>query len=93
VPHWQAVAVGLLVDWNTVFADYNSQVDWPGTHVWRELAAAFPQAMLVHSVRPEDLWWNSFSKTIGKRGATYQQLPLLPHITQMMDAVLEMIGK
>ena len=93
MPHWQAVVVGLPVDWNTVFADYNSQVDWPGAHVWRELAAAFPLAMVVHSVRPEDLWWNSFSKTIDKLGTTYQQLPLLPHITQMMDAAFEMIGK
>lgn len=40
VPHWQAVAAGEAVDWELVFAGYRSQIDWPGAHVWRELAAA-----------------------------------------------------
>jgi Sulfotransferase domain len=92
VPHWQAVAAGNPVDWNTVFAGYNSQVDWPGAHVWRELAAAFPNAKVVHSVRPAEAWWDSFSKTIGKLGVNYKQIPVPPHIKNMMDAAFEMIG-
>jgi Sulfotransferase domain len=92
VPHWQAVAAGRTVDWNEVFAGYASQVDWPGAHVWRELAAVFPQSKVVHSVRPEESWWNSFSLTIGKFFATYRQMPLPTHVHAMADAGMEMIG-
>jgi hypothetical protein len=53
VPYWQAVAAGKPVDWNEVFRGYRAQVDWPGAHVWRELAVAYPEAKVVHSVRPE----------------------------------------
>lgn len=69
-----------------VFAGYRSQVDWPGGHVWRELSVAFPLAKVVHTVRPGDVWWNSFSRTIGKLGANYKQMPLPPHIRDMLDA-------
>jgi len=35
VAHWQAIAAGRQVEWNEVFAGYNAQIDWPGSHVWR----------------------------------------------------------
>jgi len=92
VPHWQAIAAGKPVNWDEVFAGYKSQVDWPGAHVWRELSIAYPQAKVVHSTRPAEQWWASFSKTIGKLFVTYKNMPLPPHITAMMDAAFEMIG-
>ena len=55
VPHWEAVAAGSPVDWDAVFAGYRSQVDWPGAHVWRELAAYYPESKVVLSIRPESL--------------------------------------
>jgi hypothetical protein len=79
------------VSWNAVFAGYRSQVGWPGAHVWRELSEAFPQARVVHTVRPEDAWWNSFSRTIGKLLATYRQMPLPQHIRDILDATLKMV--
>lgn len=91
VAHWQAVAAGEAVNWDAVFAGYRSQVDWPGAHVWRELSEAFPQARVVHTVRPEDAWWNSFSRTIGKLFATYRGMPLPPHIRDILDATLKML--
>lgn len=93
VVHWQALAAGEAVDWNQVFAGYRSQVDWPGAHVWRELADAFPQAKVVHTVRPEDEWWDSFSRTIGKLMSTYRTIPLPPHICAILDAWGELAGK
>jgi hypothetical protein len=62
-------------------------VDWPGAHVWRQLAAAYPQAKVIHTLRPEDAWWNSFSATIGKLLEIYKQLPAPPHVLAMMDAM------
>ncbi len=86
VAHWQAVARGDAVDWDEVFAGYRSQVDWPGAAVWSALAEAYPDAKVVHTVRPDDLWWSSFSKTIGKLMARYRDLPLPPHGRDMLDA-------
>lgn len=93
VPYWQAVAEGRPVDWREVFAGFGSQVDWPGAHVWRELAAAFPEAKVVHSVRPEDAWWKSYSATIGKFIATYKDMQLPPHIRDMVVAAESMIAE
>ncbi len=93
VQHWQAVAAGDTVDWNTVFEGYHSQIDWPGAHVWRDLSETFPNAKVVHSVRPEESWWNSFSKTIGKFLATYKEMPLPPHVSAMADAMMEVIAR
>ena len=39
VAHWQEIAAG-------------QPVDWPSAHVWRELSAAFPEAELIHTLRP-----------------------------------------
>lgn len=93
VPYWQAMAAGKPVDWNEVFAGYKSQVDWPGAHVWRELAATFPDAKVVLSVRPEESWWKSFSQTIGKFLTTYKEMQLPPHVSAMVEATEEFIAK
>lgn len=93
VAHWQALAAGKPVVWDRVFAGYRSQVDWPGAHVWRELAEAFPEAKVIHTVRPEEKWWASFDKTIGKLMARYGDLPLPPHIRDMLTAWNELAGK
>lgn len=91
VSHWQAIATGKPVEWDDVFAGYTSQIDWPGAHVWRELAARYPDAKVIHSQRPDDLWWASFSKTIGKLMSISATLPLPPHMRSMMDAAEIMI--
>ncbi|MGC9993114.1 MAG: sulfotransferase family protein [Candidatus Cybelea sp.] len=87
VTHWRAFVAGEPVDWGDVFKGYHAQVDWPGSHVWRELAAAYPDAKVIHSVRPEDAWWNSFSATIGRLFLNYKEMPLPPHVTAMMEAM------
>ena len=66
LPNWQAAADGQEVDWDKVFAGYNSVVDWPGAHYWRELADIYPESRILLSVRPVDRWWESFSGTIKK---------------------------
>jgi hypothetical protein len=91
VPHWQAVAAGRPVMWDDVFAGYRSQVDWPGAHPWRELAAAYPDARIVLSVRPEEAWWKSFSATIGALRDAPERTMMPPHIDAMLDAGFELI--
>lgn len=93
VTHWQAVRDGRPVDWPRVFDGYGAQIDWPGAHVWRDLAEAFPQARVIHSIRPDDAWWASFSKTIGKLLTVYRDMPLPPHVRDMMEVAEEIIGQ
>ena len=92
VPHWQAVVAGRPVNWDEVFAGYRSQVDWPGAHVWRELAAAYPQAKVIHTVRSEEQWWKSFSNTIAALLTSSDPGPAPPHIRTMMEVAAQFIG-
>lgn len=84
VARWQAVARGDAVDWDDVFDGYRAQVDWPGAAVWRDLAQAYPRARVVHGERPEDIWWASFQKTIGKLMTVYEDMPMPPHVKDML---------
>ncbi len=93
VPHWQAVARGESPDWSAVFDGYGSQVDWPGANVWRETMEAFPDAKVVLSVRPPEKWWASFDKTIGKLTDRYPSMELPPHIREILDMNLALIGE
>lgn len=89
--HWDALAAGQAVNWAEVFADYSSQVDFPGAAIWSELAIAFPNARVVHTERPEDEWWASYSNTIGKFFAVRESLPVPPPIAAIfatMDRLL-----
>jgi hypothetical protein len=89
--HWDAIAAGGEVDWAEVFAGYPAQVDFPGAAVWHALSVAFPDARVIHTERPEEDWWASFSTTIGKFFARRESLALPPPIaaiSQTMDRLL-----
>ena len=64
LPYWQAAAAGEAVDWHAALEQFRSAVDWPACHYWRELAAIWPDAKIILSVRPEEKWWDSFCNTI-----------------------------
>ena len=64
VPVWHAAARGEPVDWFTLMNGYAAAVDWPASAFWPELAAAFPDAVLVLSTRSAESWWKSASETI-----------------------------
>ena len=67
LPYWQAAARGELPDWDRVFAGYRACVDWPSVRFWREIAAHFGAAKVVHSVRPAEAWIRSVHATIYPR--------------------------
>jgi Fe-S-cluster formation regulator IscX/YfhJ len=66
VDFWLAIARREKVDWHAVFAGFRAAVDWPSCNYWRELAEAFPDAKVIHTTRPEEEWWRSFSRTIAE---------------------------
>jgi hypothetical protein len=60
------VAEGRPVDWHRLFDGYGSAVDFPASVVWEELLEAFPDAKVLHTVRPADRWYESTVETIGR---------------------------
>jgi hypothetical protein len=85
--HWKTIFSGDEVDWAEVFEGYTSQVDWPGAHVWHETSIAFPEAKVIHTERPEEAWWASFSTTIGKFFEISDRVPLPPHMADIMTTM------
>ena len=64
LPYWQAAARGELPDWDEVFANYQSCVDWPSARLWREIAAHYPDAKVILTLRDADKWFASMHATI-----------------------------
>jgi hypothetical protein len=57
VPTWHAAIRGEPVDWQPVLGYYEAIVDWPGAGVWRQLAAAHPDAPVLLSTRRDAATW------------------------------------
>ena len=64
LPYWQAAARGELPDWDDVFADYRACVDWPSARYWREIAAHYPDAKVLLTLRDAESWFASVHATI-----------------------------
>ncbi|MFZ5892760.1 MAG: sulfotransferase family protein [Myxococcota bacterium] len=78
VRQWFEIASGAPPKWDEVFAGYQSTTDWPAATYWRELAAHYPQAKVILSVRDPERWYESMRATILKSAlAERQALP--PH--------------
>lgn len=57
VPTWHAAIRGESVDWDSVLGAYAAIVDWPGGALWRELTAAYPEAVVLLSTRRDAATW------------------------------------
>jgi hypothetical protein len=53
-----------VTDWDALLGGYRGTVDWPAAAFWRELHEHYPAAKVILSVRDEDAWYASISKTI-----------------------------
>ena len=65
VPLWAAAAAD-RADWARIYSGYHSAVDWPTACFFRELAAEYPQAKFVLTLRDPERWADSFAATIYK---------------------------
>jgi hypothetical protein len=83
VPIWHAAARGERVDWERLLRRYGAAVDWPAASFWPELSAAFPDAIVLLSVRDPDAWWESASHTIFPTSLAVEAGPW----RSMLDAV------
>jgi hypothetical protein len=67
-PLWAAAYDGNPPDWNSLFDGFGAAVDWPVAGLWSEIADAFPDALILLSVRDADSWWRSANTTIFTAG-------------------------
>ena len=71
---WLALARSEASDWRPMLQGYASTVDWPTTYVWKELAAANPQAKIILTLRDPDAWYASAAATIFARMIEFETL-------------------
>lgn len=64
LPVWTAAIHGERVDWPALLGRYSAIVDWPGASFWPELSTAFPDALVLLSVRDPEEWYRSATNTI-----------------------------
>src|SRR5664279_488823 len=83
---WMDAVDGKPVDWHAMLARYAAQVDWPGASFWPELAAAFPDALVLLSVRDPEGWYRSAANTIF---LTFDNMP--SEVAPWMDAVRKLL--
>lgn len=60
-------------EWDAIFANYRSAVDYPSAAHWRELTAHYPDAKVLHTVRDPDAWFDSTQATIFARAGMAMQ--------------------
>jgi hypothetical protein len=62
---WSRALSGQAPDWEQLFAGYAATVDWPAAHFWHDLSLAYPDALVLLSVRSSaEVWWQSAEATI-----------------------------
>lgn len=67
VPLWLDVVAG-RPEWDAIFDGFRATTDYPACSYWRELAAHYPDAKVVLTVRDPDSWFDSVSETIFSKG-------------------------
>ena len=60
---WLRAAAG-QPDWNHIFADFESTVDYPGCAFWRDLTQFYSSGKVLLSVRDPEDWFDSTQQTI-----------------------------
>ncbi len=61
---WYDAAQSGKADWDQILSGYQATADWPACHYWQPLTAHYPDAKVILTVRDEEAWWQSMSKTI-----------------------------
>ena len=61
---WRQAHLGHPIDWDTLYTGYKASVDWPSCNLWETLAAVYPDAKIILSLRDPDRWYDSVMNTI-----------------------------
>jgi hypothetical protein len=88
---WHSYACeGRPVDWARLFGGYQACVDAPGHYVFRELVEAFPEALVVLTVRCPRQWfesWQALQETSRQAQAAMGHDPRMRRWGELMHAL------
>jgi len=90
VPLWMAAANGKQ-DWGAMYAGYESASDWPTAAFAPELAAQYPNAKFILTVRSPESWAESFSQTIEK--FMIERVNVIPPLQPWIDMVYAVLHR
>jgi len=89
MPLWVDAAEG-RPNWDLIFGDYVSMVDYPGAQFWRGIAGHYPDAKVLHTVRDADQWFDSTQATIFAPGSFTDNPP--PHLAKFFGFIRTEFG-
>lgn len=72
-------------DWDRIFGEHRSAVDWPAGYFYRELIDVYPNAKVLLSVRDPESWERSFRETIWAMSFGEEVMPLLARARTLVD--------
>src|SRR5689334_22948052 len=85
---WDQALKGEIPDWRREFEGFTAAVDFPASLFWHELSQAYPDALILLSVRDSaEIWWQSADATI----LPYARMSLAPdwtggtHFRELME--------
>lgn len=62
---WNRALAGGAPEWEQIFAGFTAAVDWPASAFWRQVNAAYPDALVLLSTRDSaETWWESMDATV-----------------------------
>lgn len=64
IDYWAEMSSGGEPKWDWVFDGYDATVDWPAASFWHEIADAYPEALVLLSIRDAEAWYDSARATI-----------------------------
>jgi len=88
---WTEFLDGEHRDWDRLFAGYRAQVDFPGAAYWRELAAHYPEAKVILTVRDPEKWHASVVASVMELTAERDKITN-PHHRAVLDFGGELVG-
>jgi hypothetical protein len=88
IPLWVDAFNG-KANWSAIYNDYAATVDYPGAAFWRALVKEYPDALVLHSVRDPDEWFDSTQATIFAPGSPADAPP--PPFKDMFEGLFRSI--
>lgn len=65
---WRSALEGKRVDWDDIFSDYKSAVEWPTVTFFDQIIQQYPYARVILTMRDPDSWYESARGTIFEAG-------------------------
>ena len=89
--YFYLASTGKSMDWDEVYKDYSSAVDWPTAAYYRELSDKYPDAKVILGMRDAGSWYDSSSTTIYQMSQKFPKW--IRFILPRTDKIFKMIDK